>query len=69
MGSQWEPLGERFRVIRLDFRGHGRTPFVAEGPYSDAGDVADLLELDWAGHLPSLERPAEITRLLIEFLS
>ncbi|TQS29265.1 alpha/beta fold hydrolase [Microbispora sp. KK1-11] len=40
---QWEPLGERFRVIRLDFRGHGRTPFAAEGPYSDAGDVADLL--------------------------
>ncbi len=40
---QWEPLGERFRVIRLDFRGHGRTPYAAEGPYSDAGDVADLL--------------------------
>ncbi|WP_432934241.1 alpha/beta fold hydrolase [Microbispora sp. CA-135349] len=38
---QWEPLGERFRVTRLDFRGHGRTPFVAEGPYSDAGDVAE----------------------------
>lgn len=40
---QWEPLGERFRVIRLDFRGHGRTPCVAEVPYSDADDVADLL--------------------------
>lgn len=40
---QWEPLGERFRVIRLDFRGHGRTPYAAEGPYTDAGDVADLL--------------------------
>lgn len=25
-------------------------------------------ELPWAGHLPSLERPAEITRLLLEFL-
>ncbi|WP_328927263.1 alpha/beta hydrolase [Streptomyces sp. NBC_00190] len=26
------------------------------------------LELPWAGHLPSLERPAEITELLLEFL-
>ncbi|WP_354644528.1 alpha/beta fold hydrolase [Kitasatospora camelliae] len=26
------------------------------------------LELPWAGHLPSLERPAEITALLLEFL-
>ncbi|MFG1863066.1 alpha/beta fold hydrolase [Microbispora bryophytorum] len=40
---QWEPLGERFRLIRLDFRGHGHTPCASEGPYSDAGDVADLL--------------------------
>jgi pimeloyl-ACP methyl ester carboxylesterase len=27
------------------------------------------LELPWAGHLPSMERPAEITALLTEFLS
>ncbi|MEV4460576.1 alpha/beta fold hydrolase [Microbispora sp. NPDC049633] len=40
---QWQPLGDRFHVIRPDFRGHGRTPYAAEGPYSDAGDVADLL--------------------------
>lgn len=40
---QWEPLAERFRVVRLDFRGHGRTPYAADGPFSDAGDVADLL--------------------------
>lgn len=26
------------------------------------------LELDWAGHLPSLERPDEVNRLLVEFL-
>lgn len=26
------------------------------------------LELPWAGHLPSLERPAEMTALLTEFL-
>ncbi|MBF9131812.1 alpha/beta hydrolase [Plantactinospora sp. S1510] len=27
------------------------------------------LELPWAGHLPSLERPAEVTALLTEFLA
>ncbi|GGL07521.1 alpha/beta fold hydrolase [Mangrovihabitans endophyticus] len=26
------------------------------------------VELDWAGHLPSMERPDEITRMLIDFL-
>lgn len=29
---------------------------------------AEHRELPWAGHLPSLERPEEITRLLLEFL-
>jgi 3-oxoadipate enol-lactonase len=29
---------------------------------------ADLVELPWAGHLPSLERPAETTRLIVEAL-
>ncbi|GIH26712.1 alpha/beta hydrolase [Acrocarpospora phusangensis] len=40
----WEPLAARFRVIRLDFRGYGRSPLVADKPYSNAGDVADLLD-------------------------
>ncbi|GAA0404576.1 hydrolase [Acrocarpospora corrugata] len=40
----WEPLAARFRVIRLDFRGYGRSPLVADKPYSDAGDVAALLD-------------------------
>jgi 3-oxoadipate enol-lactonase len=39
--SMWDPqvgpLSERFRVIRYDTRGHGRSP-VPEGPY----DLADL---------------------------
>ena len=26
------------------------------------------VELDWAGHLPSLERPAELNPLLLDFL-
>ncbi|MEN3536722.1 alpha/beta hydrolase [Microbispora sp. ZYX-F-249] len=44
------------------FRGSGR--HIAETmPH------ATLLDLDWAGHLPSLERPAEITSLLCDFLS
>jgi pimeloyl-ACP methyl ester carboxylesterase len=30
---------------------------------------ARLVEMPWAGHLPSLERPAEITALLLRFLA
>jgi pimeloyl-ACP methyl ester carboxylesterase len=30
---------------------------------------ATLTELEWAGHLPSLERPEEITRLIVGFLT
>ena len=30
---------------------------------------AQLVELPWAGHLPSLERPAETTRLILDALS
>ncbi|NUR93530.1 MAG: alpha/beta hydrolase [Nonomuraea sp.] len=41
--GQWEALTARFRVIRVDYRGFGRTPFQAEAPYSDSGDVADLM--------------------------
>jgi pimeloyl-ACP methyl ester carboxylesterase len=39
-----------------------------------AARLADLLpgaravELDWAGHLPNLERPAELTAVLLDFL-
>jgi pimeloyl-ACP methyl ester carboxylesterase len=25
--------------------------------------------LDWAGHLPNLERPAELTAVLLDFLA
>ncbi|WP_171074361.1 alpha/beta fold hydrolase [Nonomuraea basaltis] len=27
-----------------------------------------LVELEWAGHLPALERPEEINRLLLDYL-
>lgn len=30
---------------------------------------ATLIELEWAGHLPSLERPAEVTALLLDVLA
>jgi pimeloyl-ACP methyl ester carboxylesterase len=35
--------GAGYRVVRCDFRGFGETP-VADRPYSDAGDVRDLLD-------------------------
>lgn len=44
-----------------DFRG-----IAAELPGLVPG--AEHVELPWAGHLPSLERPAETTRLMLEFL-
>ncbi|MFD7260899.1 alpha/beta fold hydrolase [Streptomyces sp. NPDC059874] len=41
---QWRPLIEAgFRVIRPDFRTCGESP-AAEAPYSDEGDVRDLLD-------------------------
>ncbi|WP_433444455.1 alpha/beta fold hydrolase [Nonomuraea sp. CA-141351] len=41
--AQVEALSARFRVITVDLRGYGRSAFQADGPYSDAGDVARLL--------------------------
>ncbi|MGI5271928.1 alpha/beta fold hydrolase [Nonomuraea sp. CA-218870] len=41
--GQWDALAARFRVIRVDYRGFGRTPYEADGPYSDDGDVAEVL--------------------------
>ncbi|GLX93807.1 alpha/beta hydrolase [Herbidospora sp. NBRC 101105] len=40
----WVELAARFRVVRLDFRGFGRSPWAAQEPYTDAGDVADVLD-------------------------
>jgi 3-oxoadipate enol-lactonase len=41
---QAEPLGDRFRVLRYDQRGHGASP-VPPGPYSIADLGSDLLAL------------------------
>ncbi|MEV4567794.1 alpha/beta hydrolase [Nonomuraea sp. NPDC049419] len=45
--GMWDPqeeaLADRFRVIKVDFRGYGRSPYRSDGPYSDAGDVAKVL--------------------------
>ncbi|WP_043625591.1 alpha/beta fold hydrolase [Nonomuraea candida] len=41
--AQWEALSGRFRVIKVDFRGYGRTPYQADAPYSDGDDVAEVL--------------------------
>ncbi|MGR6920379.1 alpha/beta fold hydrolase [[Actinomadura] parvosata] len=41
--AQEEALAARFRVIKVDFRGYGHTPYKADGPYSDADDVIEVL--------------------------
>ncbi|HXZ56773.1 MAG TPA: alpha/beta fold hydrolase [Gaiellaceae bacterium] len=42
--GQWESYARRFRVLRGDLRGFGRTPFEA-GRYSNARDLIEALEL------------------------
>jgi len=41
--AQWEPLAERFRVIRCDLRGFGETP-IPPGSYSNTDDIIALLD-------------------------
>jgi 3-oxoadipate enol-lactonase len=43
-GPQWEKFTRSHRVLRLDFRGYGRSP-LAPGPYAGGRDVIDLLDL------------------------
>jgi 3-oxoadipate enol-lactonase len=42
--SQWESYARRFRVLRGDLRGFGRTPLEA-GRFSNARDLIEALEL------------------------
>ncbi len=42
--GQWESYARRFRVLRGDLRGFGRTPLEA-GRYSNARDLIEALEL------------------------
>jgi 3-oxoadipate enol-lactonase len=46
--AMWDPqagaLARRFRLIRYDHRGHGRTPTV-DGPYEIADLARDVLQL------------------------
>jgi 3-oxoadipate enol-lactonase len=41
--AQWETYTREHRVLRLDFRGYGRTPFEPES-YASARDVIDLMD-------------------------
>uniref|UniRef100_UPI000D1BC223 alpha/beta fold hydrolase n=1 Tax=Streptomyces sp. NRRL B-24572 TaxID=1962156 RepID=UPI000D1BC223 len=68
-------------VTREDLAGIRTPALVASGAHDlpDFRAVADELggllpaarrvDLDWAGHLPALERPDETARLLVEFLA
>ena len=41
--AQWETFTRSHRVLRLDFRGYGRSP-IEPGSYSSARDVIELLD-------------------------
>jgi pimeloyl-ACP methyl ester carboxylesterase len=41
--AQWDDWTRSHRLLRLDFRGYGRSP-IEPGPYSSARDVLDLME-------------------------
>jgi 3-oxoadipate enol-lactonase len=40
---QWEKYARSHRVLRLDFRGYGRTPYEPK-PYASARDVIELMD-------------------------
>lgn len=68
-GAAAELAAVTARTLAVSGR-HGFPDFraVAAGlPREIAGAVHR--ELDWAGHLPSLERPDEVTALLLDFLA
>ena len=41
--TQWETFTRSHRVLRLDFRGYGRSP-IEPGPYSSARDVIETMD-------------------------
>lgn len=42
--GQFEPLARRYRVVRYDLRGFGRSSVPHGVPYSHAGDLGELLD-------------------------
>jgi len=59
----WAP-----QIEALDRAGH--RPIAPDLPgFGEADPIARLETIAGAGHLPSLERPDELNRLLLEFLS
>lgn len=56
--------------VTIVIGGHDLDFFGAVGRYLvERLPLARLIELDWAGHLPNLERPAEVSALLAAELS
>jgi len=41
--AQWRTLANRFRLVRYDMRGFGRSPFPPE-PYSNGRDLLDVMD-------------------------
>ena len=62
--DQMTPLSRRFRVVRYDLRGCGRS----EAPSGTISHGAREVVVDGASHHPPVETPGGFNRLLLDFL-
>lgn len=66
--AEWNPADITARTVL--FTGAHDSPFFRNVAHDLDSKIprATHFELDWAGHLPTLERPAEMTQRLLELL-
>jgi pimeloyl-ACP methyl ester carboxylesterase len=62
--DQMTPLSQKFRIVRYDLRGHGRS----ETPSGTFSHGAREVVVAGASHHPPVETPGAFNRLLLDFL-